>query len=106
MSTPRAPSDYSPSLMGAFSETIEPQLPIKLDQTLTPGVYRIVNDASPKVAVDLSGYDRSSVLGEFTSCIQTQNCGAIDLTLLPAYDVHEEKNQQVGTNWELIRASK
>ena len=64
MSTPRAPYDYSPSLVAAFSETTEPQLPIKLDQTLTPGVYRIVNNESPKVAVDLSGYDRSSVLGE------------------------------------------
>jgi len=71
MSTSRAPS---PSLIAA----VEPQLPIKLDQTLTPGLYRIVNDESPKVAIDLSGHDRISVL---------------------AYEAHEGENQQ----WEFSR---
>lgn len=61
MSTPRVPS---PSLTAIVSGTIEPQLPIKLDQTLTPGVYRIVNSESSNVAIDLSGYDKSSILGE------------------------------------------
>jgi hypothetical protein len=64
MSTPRVPS---PSLTAIVSGTIEPQLPIKLDQTLTPGVYRIVNSESSNVAIDLSGYDKSSILGELRS---------------------------------------
>jgi len=61
------PTPPSPSLMAADSGTIEPQTPLKLDRTLTPGVYRIINDEISNIVVDLSGYDHSTILGKFRS---------------------------------------
>ncbi|KIM43918.1 carbohydrate-binding module family 13 protein [Hebeloma cylindrosporum] len=39
----------------------------RLDQTLTPGVYRIVNDGSSNIVVDLSAYDKISILAYETN---------------------------------------
>jgi hypothetical protein len=61
------PIPPSPSLMAADSGEIEPQTPLRLDQSLTPGVYRIINDEISNIVVDLSGYDKSSILGKFRS---------------------------------------
>lgn len=61
------PTPPSPSLMVADSGVTEPQIPLRLDQTLTPGVYRIINDEISNIVVDLSGYDKSSILGKFRS---------------------------------------
>ena len=55
MPTPPIPS------LTADSGTIESP---RLDQTLAPGVYRIINDGSSNIVVDLSGFDKSSILGK------------------------------------------
>jgi len=39
-------------------------LQVDANQSLKPGIYRILNDLNPDSALDLSGYDRKSIIGE------------------------------------------
>jgi hypothetical protein len=80
--------------MAADAGAIEHPSPLGLDQTLTPGVYRIINDESSNIVVDLSGYDKTSILGKFRSRIHKQQ-GETVLTVRTAYEAHEGGNQKV-----------
>jgi len=88
------PTPPSPSLMAPDYGTIEPQFPLRLDRTLTPGVYRIVNDESSNIVIDLSGYDKSSILGKFRSYTR-KHYREPDLTVWSAYEAHGGENQKV-----------
>ena len=88
------PTPPSPSITAPDYRTIEPQVPLRLDQTLTPGVYRIVNDESSNTVIDLSGHDKSSILGKFRSRTR-KHYREPDLTVWSAYEAHEGENQKV-----------
>jgi hypothetical protein len=86
------PTPPSPSLMAADSGTIEPP---RLDQTLTPGVYGIINDEISNIVVDLSGCDKRSIVGKIRSRTHKQHTGGeTDLAVRSAYDAHEGENQK------------
>lgn len=90
--------------MTADSGTIEPQAPLILDQTLIPGVYRIINDNISNIVVDLSGYDKRSILGKFRSCIHEQH-GETDLTAGQPTRLTKEKIKRYDSTKYFIQIS-
>jgi hypothetical protein len=64
-----------------------------VENTLQPGIYKILNDANPDSAIDLSGYDMKTVIGKqsFTNSTVTRRL----LIYMSAYGDHNGENQKV-----------
>jgi hypothetical protein len=51
------------------------------DHILQPGIYKILNNANPDSAIDLSGYDMKKVIGKWTPFEQYRIGSLIDFSL-------------------------